>query len=71
LISLLLLPYDAQAAQCHALERARLMSLGKTPPFIDGQIASIARTQNLTLVTFNIADFAGFEGLTVTDWQTF
>lgn len=65
-----ILPYDAQAAQWHAVERARLMNLGKMPPFVDGQIASIARTQNLTLVTFNISDFLLFEGLNVTDWQT-
>jgi len=64
-----ILPYDALAAQWHATERSRLMKLGKTPPFIDGQIAAIACSQNLTLVTFNTPDFALFEGLKLTDWQ--
>ncbi len=62
-------PYDAEAARWHAVERTRLMGLGKTPPFVDGEIASIAATQNLTLVTFNTTDFAQFEGLTLVDWR--
>jgi tRNA(fMet)-specific endonuclease VapC len=38
------------------------------PPFADGQIASIAATRDLTLVTANVADFERFEGLRVEDW---
>lgn len=53
----------------HAAERARLMNIGKSPPFVDGQIASIAATQNLTLVTFNIGNFANFHGLNVVSWK--
>ncbi len=64
-----ILPYDAQAAKWHAVERARLMSLGKTPPFIDGQIAAIASTQNLTLVTFNTSDFSLFKELNLANWH--
>jgi tRNA(fMet)-specific endonuclease VapC len=31
-----ILPYDEQAAEWHAAERARLAGIGKTPPFADG-----------------------------------
>lgn len=63
------LPYDASAAAWHAAERARLVALGRTPPFVDGQIAAIARVHGLVLVTANTNDFADFEGLAVDDWR--
>lgn len=63
------LPYDQAAAAWHAAERARLVRAGLTPPFIDGQIAAIAATTGLTLVTFNRADFQHFQGLQVADWR--
>jgi tRNA(fMet)-specific endonuclease VapC len=64
-----ILSYDDQAAKWHATERARLANLGKTPPFADGQIAAIARVNNLTLVTANTADFALFQDIQVKDWS--
>ena len=64
------LPYDNRAAQWHAAERARLVSLGKTPPFADGQIAAIARVNDLVLVTANTADFALFQDIQVKDWSS-
>jgi tRNA(fMet)-specific endonuclease VapC len=63
-----LLPYDREAALWHAVERARLASQGRTPPFIDGQIAAVAVVNNLILVTRNTAGFADFAGLTVENW---
>jgi tRNA(fMet)-specific endonuclease VapC len=63
------LPYDLAAAEWQARERARLESLGRSPPFIDGQIAAIASTQGLVLVTSNARDFAGFQELEVVDWS--
>lgn len=66
--SLMILPYDAAAAAWHAEERARLGRRGKTPPFIDGQIAAIAKTQGLVLVSRNVTDFADFDDLVVEDW---
>lgn len=60
--------YDTPAAEVHAIERARLSLLGKTPPFADGQIAAIARVNGLVLVTRNVADFRAFEGLNVESW---
>jgi tRNA(fMet)-specific endonuclease VapC len=63
------LPYDPAAAEWHAAERARLTATGRTPPFVDGQIAAIAVTRGLILVTANVADFQHFAGLTVVDWR--
>ncbi len=63
-----MLIYDEVAAEWHAHERARLADLGNTPSFVDGQIAAIAATNGLTLVTANTADFTLFDGLTVVNW---
>lgn len=63
-----ILPYDEAAALRHAIERARLESAGKTAPFVDGQIASIALVHNLIVVTRNLRDFARFAGLKIEDW---
>jgi len=65
---LTILPYDRDAALWHAEERARLTTQGRTPPFIDGQIAAIAIVNSLILVTRNTGDFADFAGLTVENW---
>jgi tRNA(fMet)-specific endonuclease VapC len=64
-----ILAYDLAAAEWHALERARLVGIGRTPPYLDGQIAAIAAVSDLTLVTFNVADFQHFAGLRVEDWR--
>lgn len=42
-----LLSYDRNAATWHAQERSRLVKLGKTPPFADGQIAELPTLINL------------------------
>jgi tRNA(fMet)-specific endonuclease VapC len=63
-----ILNYDLKDAQWHAQERARLSKMGKTPAFIDGQIASIAYSNNLILVTNNVSDFEFFNDLTVENW---
>ena len=68
--SMPVLPYDQAAAAWHASERARLVAQGKTPPYVDGQIAAIARVNDLVLVTGNTADYADFEGLSVEDWRS-
>lgn len=68
LASFPVLDYDAEAADWHALERARLAAEGLARPFVDGQIAAIACVNDLMLITSNTADFAGFEGLNVQDW---
>ena len=67
--SLLILPYDAAAAEWHGLERARLVAAGLTPSFPDGQIAAIARTQGLGVITANVSDFRPFQGVEVVSWR--
>jgi tRNA(fMet)-specific endonuclease VapC len=67
--SLPVLPYDARAASWHASERARLTTIGKTPSFVDGQIAAIAAVNELTLVTANISDYSNFSELRVENWK--
>ena len=68
-VSFPVIDYDQRAADWHALERARLVAAGQTPPFVDGQIAAIARINDLILVTSNKADFRGFKGLRVRSWS--
>jgi tRNA(fMet)-specific endonuclease VapC len=68
--NLLIFPYDARAAEWHAEERARLARVGRTPPFVDGQIAAIAATNDVEIVTTNLEDFRGFQGIRITDWRS-
>jgi tRNA(fMet)-specific endonuclease VapC len=68
--NMLILPYNDRAAEWHAGERVRLSSKGKTPPFVDGQIAAIARVNGLVLVTRNVEDYESFSGLKTENWHT-
>lgn len=62
------LSYDVAAAEWFALERARLVSIGKTPAYSDGQIAAIAKVNNLILVTNNVSDYTDFQDLEIENW---
>ncbi len=62
------LAYDQVAATWHANERSRLMQQGSTPSFVDSQIAAIAFTNDLILVTRNTTDFVNFHDLSVENW---
>jgi len=68
LASFPVLPYDQAAAHWHGDERARLESVGKPAPYVDGQIAAIAVVNDLILVTANAKDFARFRDLQVERW---
>jgi len=63
-----ILPYDEEAASWHASERARLAKRGRPPAAADGQVAAIARVNELVVVTANVKDFRRFEGLEVESW---
>lgn len=63
-----ILPYSEEVAEWHAVERARLVRAGRTPAFVDGQIAATAAVGGLVLVTRNVSDFAGFHGLKLENW---
>ena len=67
---LLIVPYDVAAATWHASEHARLIGAGKTPAFVDAQIAAVAVVNDLVLVTRNVRDFRYFEDLHVESWFT-
>ncbi|AUC62459.1 toxin-antitoxin system MvpA family toxin component (plasmid) [Cyanobacterium sp. HL-69] len=68
LVNIPILGYDLRPAQYHAQERVRLSKIGKTPAFADGQIASIAFSNDLILVTNNVKDFADFADLEIDNW---
>ncbi len=63
-----ILAYDEIASEWFALERARLVKIGKTPAYSDGQIAAIAKVNALTLVTNNVSDYTDFQELPVENW---
>lgn len=62
------LPFDVNAAGWLARESARLRRNGLPRPMLDSQIAAVAATRELILVTRNLADFACFEGLRLENW---
>ena len=64
-----IVPYNDIAAFIHAQERARLVSLGRTPSFADGQIAATAIANDTVLVTSNVPHFRVFDGLAIEDWK--
>jgi tRNA(fMet)-specific endonuclease VapC len=76
--SMPIVPYDAAAARWHGWVRAQLERQGRPTAFADGQIAGIAATENLTLVTRNTGDFEPFasrskaavegEGIRLENW---
>ena len=63
-----ILPYDERAAEWHGEERARLERTGRVAPFVDVQIAAIAVTSGIPLVTANPTDFKCFKGLALYNW---
>ncbi len=65
---LIVLPYDQAAAHWYAIERAGLQRQGLTCTYADGEIAAIAVTQKLTLVTRNTLDFQNFQNLALQNW---
>ena len=68
LVKFPILPYTETAAKWQGETAARLQQLGKTPPFVDAQIAAIAKTNNLILVTRNVDDFKNFTDLSIENW---
>lgn len=68
-VSLLpILPYDTTAAKIHAEIRIEAQKSGQTLPFADGQIAAIAMSQGLSLITRNTKDFEAITGLRLINW---
>jgi len=63
-----ILPYDEKAADWHSGEQVRLSNEGLTPAFIDSQIAAIAASNRLIMVTRTVDDFVQFDGIDVENW---
>lgn len=63
------LPFDDQASLIHGRIRAQLANAGTPIGPYDLQIAAIAVTNDLTLVTNNTDEFRRVEGLKFEDWQ--
>ncbi len=64
-----MLPYDGEAADWHAAERERLTRAGKTPSFVDGQIAAVAAVNHLKIVTLDTRHFRTLRGVELEDLQ--
>lgn len=65
-----ILPYDRCAADIHARFRAELETQGLGASHADGEIAAIALSNDLILVTANTRHFEVFPGLEVEDWSS-
>ncbi len=63
------LPFDSAAARAHGEIRATLANAGTPIGPYDLQIAAIALTRGLNVVTHNTAEFARVPGLTTEDWE--
>jgi tRNA(fMet)-specific endonuclease VapC len=57
------LSYTKEAAEWNGKETARLQRIGKSPSYIDSQIAAVTKVNNLILVTRNIEDFKYFSDI--------
>jgi tRNA(fMet)-specific endonuclease VapC len=63
------LPFDGNAAAIYGQIRVRLERLGTPIGAYDLQIAAIALSNNLTLVTHNTREFQRVDELNLEDWE--
>jgi tRNA(fMet)-specific endonuclease VapC len=63
------LPFDDSATMIFGTIRAQLEALGTPIGAYDLQIAAIALTHNLTLVTHNTREFKRVNDLQIEDWE--
>lgn len=64
------LPFDIAAARDYALIRSHLSRTGQPIGPNDTLIAAIARSNGVTLVTHNSAEFSRVPELLIEDWQS-
>ncbi len=67
-LELKIFDYTIEAAEWNGKEKARLQRIGKSPSYIDSQIAAVAKVNNLILVTRNTDDFKHFADLKLENW---
>jgi tRNA(fMet)-specific endonuclease VapC len=46
-----------------------LEKAGRHTAVVDGEIAAVAATNGISIVTANVADFAFFKGLSLRNWM--
>lgn len=63
------LPFDDRAAQSYGQVRAQLALAGTPIGPNDLMIAATALSNDLTLVTHNLAEFGRVSGLAIEDWE--
>ena len=63
-----ILPFDSHAAREYADNSAARRSAGRTVAPPDGQIAGIARSRDMTVVTRNVRDFADMAIEVIDPW---
>ena len=63
------LPFDDEAALIFGRIRASLAAAGTPIGAYDLQIAAIALSHNLTLITHNTAEFSRVDSLQLEDWE--
>ena len=63
------LPFDDESALIFGQIRASLAAAGTLIGAYDLQIAAIALSHNLTLITHNTAEFNRVDGLQLEDWE--
>jgi len=63
------LPFDDNVALIYGEIRAQLTALGTPIGPNDFQIAAIALSNNLILVTHNVREFSRVNGLQIEDWE--
>jgi len=61
-------PFDEAAAEMYSIARAQLENGGTIISERDLQIASIALSRKLTVVTHNVKEFARIKNLLIEDW---
>jgi len=63
------LPFDGRAAEAGGRLRSQLKATGTPIGSYDIQIAVIALTHDLTLITHNTAEFSRVNELSIEDWE--
>ena len=68
-LQLVQFPFDREAAEHYAEIRSHLQPIGQLIGERDLQIAAIARSRDLTVVTHNVREFNRVPKLIIEDWE--
>lgn len=65
-----ILPFDDHSAACHAGIVAARKQAGRQAATLDVMIAAVAQANDASIVTRNVADFAGFGLTIISPWSS-